>query len=51
VRELCRWTHTFVGDDPENNDVGSMGRYDVEQKKAIEDNDAESVASIIDDIG
>ncbi|GJU85807.1 RNA-directed DNA polymerase, eukaryota, reverse transcriptase zinc-binding domain protein [Tanacetum coccineum] len=50
-RELCRWTHTFVGDDPENDDMGSMGRYDVEHEKAIEDNDAESMAGIIDDIG
>ncbi|PWA76520.1 reverse transcriptase domain, Reverse transcriptase zinc-binding domain protein [Artemisia annua] len=51
VRELCSWTPTFVDDDSESDEEGSMGKYDKQGVKTPEDNDVESVADLPDNIG
>ncbi|GJW96376.1 RNA-directed DNA polymerase, eukaryota, reverse transcriptase zinc-binding domain protein [Tanacetum coccineum] len=45
VRELCSWTHTFVGENYTNDDVGSMGSFYQEGDGMTGENDAKSIDS------
>nr|GEX31729.1 hypothetical protein [Tanacetum cinerariifolium] len=43
-RELSSWTPTYVGNDCESDDEGTMGNFDQHQDKAFVENNDESVA-------
>nr|GEU39476.1 RNA-directed DNA polymerase, eukaryota, reverse transcriptase zinc-binding domain protein [Tanacetum cinerariifolium] len=45
-RELSSWTPTYVGNDCESDDEGTMGNFDQHQDKASVENDDESVAVV-----
>ncbi|GJR14797.1 reverse transcriptase domain-containing protein, partial [Tanacetum coccineum] len=51
VRELCSWTPTFLRENSNNDEDGSIGSFYQEEEELPGGNDAESILGIIDDIG
>ena len=47
VRELCSLTPTFVGDDSDRDEEGSMGTYVPEEEEVNEENDVESIVCLM----
>ncbi|GKE33427.1 hypothetical protein Tco_1452749, partial [Tanacetum coccineum] len=51
IRELCSWTPSLLEEDSIFCDEGCMEKFEEEDAKSFEDNDAASGVGILDDIG